>query len=149
MYPKFKISRTCSWLSKLVIGRHFRMSCIFKSIIIELYIHRQTIFSKLNIMIPMYVIVDIIGLCHIVAILWEIYVLWHNFHFKRMLITLSTDFECNVLEQNYLNKYLFSNFRTKASGRAIAHSCHCFLCSCIPYRTYGQLLSKYTIYNTL
>ena len=53
--------------------------------------YRQTIFNQLNIMVPY---VDIIGLCHSVAILWEIYVMrpkchvrWLRFHFKRMLIT--------------------------------------------------------------
>ena len=53
--------------------------------------YRQTIFNQLNIMVPN---VDIIGLYHSLAILWEIYVMrhichvsWNNFHFKRMAIT--------------------------------------------------------------
>ena len=51
----------------------------------------QTIFNQLNIMVSYLVI---FGLCHSVAILWEIYVMrrechvkWLRFHFKRMLIT--------------------------------------------------------------
>ena len=52
---------------------------------------RQTIFNQLNIMVSY---VDISGLYHSVAILWEIYVMQRKcnlrrlrFHFKRMLIT--------------------------------------------------------------
>jgi hypothetical protein len=78
----------------------------FKICIIEVYLlkyyferqlifkwsyYRQTIFNQLNIMVPY---ADIIGLCHSVAILWEIYVMphkchmmWLHLHFKRMLIT--------------------------------------------------------------
>ena len=51
----------------------------------------QTIFNQLNIIVPY---VDIIGICHIVAILWEIHVMrhkyhvrWLHFHFERMVIT--------------------------------------------------------------
>ena len=51
-------------------------------------LYRQTIFNQLNILVP------VIGLCHNVTILWEIYVMrhkcyvrLHNFHFKRMIIT--------------------------------------------------------------
>ena len=54
-------------------------------------LYSQTIFNQSNIIVPY---IEIIGLCHRVAILWEIYVMrhkckvsWHNFHFKRMLIT--------------------------------------------------------------
>ena len=50
-------------------------------------LYRQTIFNQLNIMVAY---VDIIGLCHSVAILLEIYVMrpkskvrWLRFHFKR------------------------------------------------------------------
>ena len=43
--------------------------------------YKQTIFNQLNDNL-----IAIIGLCHSVAILWKIYVMWHNFHFKRMLI---------------------------------------------------------------
>ena len=46
--------------------------------------YRQTILNQLNIMVPY---VEIIGLCHSITILGEIYVMWHNFHFKRMQIT--------------------------------------------------------------
>ena len=49
------------------------------------------IFNQLNIIVPY---VDIIGLCHSVAILREIYVMrrkcymrCHNYHSKQMLIT--------------------------------------------------------------
>ena len=52
--------------------------------------YRQTIFNQSNIMVSY---VDIFGLCHSVAILWEIYVMrskchvmWLRFHLKRMLI---------------------------------------------------------------
>ena len=52
---------------------------------------RQTLFNQLNVMVSY---VDIIGQCHIVALLWEIYVMRRTcdvrglrFSFKRMLIT--------------------------------------------------------------
>ena len=61
----------------------------WKSLHIYKSYYRQTIFNQLNIMVPY---IDITG--HSVTILWEIFVMqhkchvrWHNFHFKRMLIT--------------------------------------------------------------
>ena len=49
--------------------------------------YRQTVFNQLNIMVSY---VDIIGSCHSVAILWEIYVMrvkchvrWLRFHFNK------------------------------------------------------------------
>ena len=69
-------------------GSIYLLKYYFKSQLIQkLHYYRQTIFNQLNIMVPY---VDIIGLCHSVAILQEIYVMqhkyhvrWHNFHFKR------------------------------------------------------------------
>jgi hypothetical protein len=53
--------------------------------------YRQKNFNQLKIIVTY---VDIIGLCHSVAIFWEVYVMrhkchvwWHNFHLKGMLIT--------------------------------------------------------------
>ena len=74
---------------------------LFKICIIEVHIYIcfeshliykwQTIFNQLNTMVSY---VNIIGLCHSVAILWEIYVMrpechvrWLRSHFKCMLIT--------------------------------------------------------------
>ena len=84
-----------------VVG--FKIQVQVKICIIELYLlkyyfesiytcryYTQTNFNQLNIMVSY---VDIIGLWHSVAILWEIYVMWPTchvrwlgFHFKRMLI---------------------------------------------------------------
>ena len=61
---------------------------------------------------------DIIGLCHSVAILWEIYVVrhkchvrWHYSHFKRMLITGQSAYILSNVLVHYinLNNYMLTN----------------------------------------
>ena len=55
----------------------FFIVSFWKSLIYEWRYYRQTIFNQLNILV---LYVDIIGLCHSVAILWEIYVMRHKYH---------------------------------------------------------------------
>ena len=73
------------WTQNMYNKYYFESHIIYKW-----HYYRQTIFNRLNIMVSY---VDIIGLCHSVAILWKIYLMrrkchvrWLRFHFKRMLI---------------------------------------------------------------
>ena len=88
----FYYGKFCNIYSKICIIEVYLLKYYFEShLIYKWRYYRQTIFNQLNIMVPY---LDIIGLCHSVAILWEIYamrpkehLLWLRFHFKRMLIT--------------------------------------------------------------
>ena len=73
--PTIKISIIEVYLLKYYFRSH---------LIYTWHYYRQTIPNQLNIMVSY---VDIIGLRHSFAILWEIYVMRHKFYFKRMLIT--------------------------------------------------------------
>ena len=48
--------------------------------------YRQTIFNQLNIMVSY---VDLIGLCHSIVFLWEIYVMRHKCHVSWLCFHLS------------------------------------------------------------
>ena len=74
-----------------IIEVYFLKYYFESSYINDAIMYWQTIFNQLNIILSY---VEIIGLCHSVEILWEIYVMrpkchvrWLSFHFKRMLVT--------------------------------------------------------------
>ena len=106
LFIKKHIKKNCLFLQSMIALLISQCYITIKICIIEVYIikyyfechlmykwrcNRQTIFNQLNNMVPY---VYIIGLCHNIVILWEIFVMQHkchvkghNFHFKLMLIT--------------------------------------------------------------
>ena len=94
---KYFVQNTWNWISvrRLNVEICIKEVCLLKyyfesNLIFKWRYYRQQIFKQLNIMVPY---VNIIGLCHSVPILWEIYimrrkchVMWLRFHFKHMLI---------------------------------------------------------------
>ena len=79
----FFICSTLSYSNQNMYNRSISFKVLFwkaPHIKMTLIDKRQTIFNQLNIMVPY---VDIIGLCHSIAILWKIYVRWLRFLFKR------------------------------------------------------------------
>ena len=103
------LNHECTKIYKIEL---YLLKCYFEShIIYKWRYYRKNIFNQLNIMV---LYVNIIGLCHIVPILWKTYVMrhryhvrLHNFHSKRIRDLLNRRIG---REKEYNKIILFNNF---------------------------------------
>ena len=109
----FFVYEYCDIITKICIIEVYTLEYYFEShLICKWRYYRQIIFNLLNITVSY---VDIIGLCHSVAILFEIYVMrpkchvrWLRFHFKRIPITgLGQLFLVTLIIIRYFRFYIF------------------------------------------
>ena len=102
IYFKISLYGIMSFIKQCIIEVYILKYYFESHLIYKWRYYTQTIFNQLNIKVTY---VNIIGLSHSVAILWEILVMQHKcylkelrFHFKRMIITGQVNFGLWTLE---------------------------------------------------